>query len=403
MHSLLIRQQKQGNTNANKAKQMNRRQFIQGLIAMGISPSLLAQAEQQTEQQTDWIFSAQGAKKSQFGFATHQNQTSIKSTNMTGTTGFRGHGASQHPIEKHRVVLFARRPGTQGVEIDLRTGQITKRFGAQANRHFFGHGTFSADGRFLYTTETDLTQNQGMIGIRDAKTYQWLGEYASYGIGPHDIHMMPDQKTLVIANGGILTRPETGRQKLNLDTMQSSLVYLDSQTGELLEKHSVPESKASIRHLAVAADGTVAIAMQLQRQALGHNQAVSLAALHQQGEAIQHLQAPENIWYALNDYLGSVSISNQNCTVGFTSPRGNLAIFWDMDTAQFKGYYPLNDVCGLTTSLDEQRFILSNSFGTLRHISAANLIEDKSKRQKFPQIAWDNHLFKLHPFQSSFL
>lgn len=373
---------------------MNRRDFIQGLVAMGISPSLLAK----NPETRDLFFSAQGAQQTQYGFAAFPNTLPAGEN-----TGFRGHGASQNPVEKHRVVLFARRPGTEGVEVDLRSGKILRRFQAQTKRHFFGHGTFSADGKVLYTTESNLENDLGVIGIRDGATYEWLGEFDSHGVGPHDIHLMPDQKTLVVANGGILTRPETGRQKLNLNTMSPNLAYINAQTGKLVEKASIIEKKASIRHLAVAKDGTVAIAMQLQRQAMNHQGAVPIAAIHRKGHPIKLLEAPDNLWFALQDYLGSVAISEAHDTVGFTSPHGNLAAFWSLGSSKnepsFKGYFALNDVCGLTTSQDDHTFILSNSFGALRYLNAKTLNEDIQKRQKL-NIAWDNHLFKLQPYQS---
>lgn len=372
---------------------MHRRNFIGGLIAMGISPSLLAKSPETR----DLFFSAQGAQQQNYGFAAYPNNLPAGDN-----TGFRGHGASQNPIEKHRVVLFARRPGTEGVEVDVRSGKILRRFQAQPKRHFFGHGTFSGDGKKLYTTESNLETNQGVIGVRDATTFEWLTEFDSHGIGPHDIHLMPDQTTLVIANGGILTRPESGRKKLNLKTMSPSLAYINAQTGKLIEQVSISEKKASIRHLAVAKDGTVAIAMQLQREAMNHQHPVPLAAIHRQGQAITPLDAPDNLWFALQDYLGSVAISEQHGTVGFTSPHGNLAAFWTLGSSQkapsFKGYYALNDVCGLTTSQDDDAFILSNSFGALRYLNAKTLNEEIQKRQKL-NIAWDNHLFKLEPYQ----
>ena len=47
-----------------------------------------------------------------------------------------------------------------------------------------------------------------MIGVRDAQDgYRQIGELPSDGIGPHEATLMPDGKTLVVANGGIRTHP----------------------------------------------------------------------------------------------------------------------------------------------------------------------------------------------------
>ena len=49
----------------------------------------------------------------------------------------------------------------------------------------------------------------------------------SGGIGPHEILRLPGARLLAIANGGIHTRPDTGREKLNLDTMRPNLTLMD--------------------------------------------------------------------------------------------------------------------------------------------------------------------------------
>ena len=84
----------------------------------------------------------------------------------------------------------------------------------------------------LFTTENDYNGKRGVLGIRDSQSLQPVGEYATDGLDPHDVQLLPDGKTLVVANGGIETHPDFGRRKLNLDTMQPSLVYLDSETGK---------------------------------------------------------------------------------------------------------------------------------------------------------------------------
>ena len=41
-----------------------------------------------------------------------------------------------------------------------------------------------------------------------------IGELASFGVGPHEVVLMPDGATLVVANGGIRTHPDRDRAKL---------------------------------------------------------------------------------------------------------------------------------------------------------------------------------------------
>jgi hypothetical protein len=54
----------------------------------------------------------------------------------------KGHGAAFRPGSPECVV-FARRPGTFAVVIDVDEGVALRRFDAATGRHFYGHGAFS--------------------------------------------------------------------------------------------------------------------------------------------------------------------------------------------------------------------------------------------------------------------
>lgn len=312
-------------------------------------------------------------------------------------TGFRGHGLVRHPIRTNSVLMFSRRPGVSGIEIDLTSGQVINGFECAEGRHLFGHGCFSADGKILFTTESEFASGEGKIVVRDGVTYQLLDEWPSYGIGPHELKLMPDGNSLVVANGGILTHPNRGREALNLETMSSSLTYIDLSNGGSLDSFQLPEPKASIRHLDVASDGTVVFASQMQRAVAGHERAVALGGMQKPGAAISLFADPAEVIHQLNDYLGSVAVSNRSGVVGFASPRGNLAAFWQMDGGEFIGYHQLRDVCGIAVDHDQRNFVISNSFGELRELDALTLHENRTRRVQLPRFRWDNHLLALKP------
>ncbi len=97
-----------------------------------------------------------------------------------------------------------------------------------AGRHFFGHGVFSPDGALLYATENDFDNAAGMVGIYDARSgFARIGEFPTHGVGPHELLLLGDGRTIAIANGGIETHPDFGRAKLNLPTMKPSFVLVD--------------------------------------------------------------------------------------------------------------------------------------------------------------------------------
>ena len=176
----------------------------------------------------------------------------------------RGHSFAVRP-DNRIAVHFSRRPGSFALAIDLARGVARTTFAAPPDRHLYGHGVFGPDGRLLYATENDFATGRGVIGIYDARNgYARLGELPSHGIGPHEIRLLSDGTTLAVANGGIATRPDLPRVKLNLPTMDPSLCYIDRRNGALLGNIRLPEPlrQLSIRHLAVGPDDRVAVAMQ---------------------------------------------------------------------------------------------------------------------------------------------
>lgn len=378
------------------SKGFDRRHFL-GALAYLCTPILpvpisWGDSLSQAGSLAEYLVSAQGRDKKNFGVA-WVDKRERKSGSVW--SGFRGHSVVQHPQKKATVIAFSRRPGIQAVEINVVERTLKKVFECEPGRHLFGHGCFSADGSVLFTSEADYESGKGKIVIRDAKTYTHLGEYESYGVGPHELKLMPDGKTIVVANGGILTHPNTGRKGLNLDSMVSTLTYLDLASGTMHDHYRVPEPKASIRHIDVSWDGAVSFAMQVQREYAGHQKIVPLCGIHKAGKALALFDAPDSLVHQMKDYIGSVAVNNDTRVAGFTSPRGNLAAFWNIDSLQFIGYHAFHDVSGITVSKDMKHFSLSNSLGHIRQLDGQSLEEYTQHRLHFPGLAWDNHLLAI--------
>ena len=195
----------------------------------------------------------------------------------------RGHDIALRP-GSGEWVAFARRPGRFGVAVPT-DGRQPIWFHSKPDRHFFGHGVYSADGKLLYTTENDYQNAQGIIGVRDATDgYRQIGEFPARGMEPHDVALLADGRTMVIANGGIKTHPDSGADELNLPDMKPSLVYVDLATGDLVEEQILaPElHQLSIRHLALAAGDTVVFGCQYRGP---EADAPPLLGFHRRGDA----------------------------------------------------------------------------------------------------------------------
>lgn len=291
----------------------------------------------------------------------------------------RGHAAAAHPSLAEAVV-FARRPGDFALVLNCATGRQNARLTAPEGRHFYGHGTYSRDGSLLFTTENDYAQARGMVGIWDvAQGYRRVGEVSSGGVGPHDIKLMPAGDQLVVANGGIETHPETGRAKLNIPTMRSNLSFMDLE-GRVTHRLELEQAhqKNSIRHLAVAQDGTVAFAMQWQGDLATD---LPLLGLYKQGAGALGFAEDASV-RNMAGYLGSVAFDAPGQRVATTSPRsGKVQVF---HKTRLISEEALEDVCGVAAR--DGAFVVTTGTGEAKRMSMQPVSHP---------VAWDNHLVPI--------
>ena len=305
----------------------------------------------------------------------------------------RGHSLAVHPRQPH-CIAFARRPGQFAEVIDLDKGEIVTTIDAAPSRHFYGHGVFDPRGDLLYATENDYDGERGMIGVYDATdSYRRVGEFPSYGIGPHDIRLLADGTTLVVAIGGILTHPDMPRVELNLPTMQPALVYLDRRDGRLLEK-IVPEPELhqlSIRHLAANDRDTVAIAMQYQGP---RSDDVPIVALHRRGRPLTFCQPPTGGWQVMRQYGGSMAFDSSGEIIAASSPRGNRIVCW-RSSGEYLQDFTVTDGCGIASAGRSGQSLASSGAGGVVLLDALS-----GRQQRFVTAFddtghWDNHLITV--------
>ncbi|WP_227815991.1 DUF1513 domain-containing protein [Nitrogeniibacter aestuarii] len=281
------------------------------------------------------------------------------------------------------AVVVARRPGDFLRVIDVVERTLVASLRSAPDRHYFGHGVFSADGRLFYVVENDFEAGEGRIGVLDT-TDGWrkVDEFASHGVGPHELLLAADDETLVVANGGILTHPDTPRAKLNLPTMAPNLAYVDRKTGALLEKVEPPAQwhQLSIRHIALGADDRVAIAMQYEGDKADDP---PMMALHRRGQPLQMLWAPDDIRHRLQHYCGSVAFTEDGSRFAVSSPRGGVVLNWSAE-GDYLGHHEQGDVCGLAAADGE--LWASDGHGRLEPVG------DATRRADFAQVRWDNHM-----------
>ncbi|MBU0656804.1 MAG: DUF1513 domain-containing protein [Gammaproteobacteria bacterium] len=300
----------------------------------------------------------------------------------------RGHAVL--PLADGKVLMFGRRPAFESVAVEFGEGSTTP-IKAEAGRHFDGHGCLSANGDVLFTSENAYDAKRGVLGIRDSKTFQHLGEYDTHGLDPHDIHLMPDGKTLVVANGGIEQHPDFGRRKLNLDTMQPSLVYLDAATGQKIDEYRLPDHHLSIRHLLVTPTGDVGVALQYEGD-LYRTQPASLVAWQASGSDLKLLDISREAIAPFNGYMADLAYDAAQDILAVTSPRGHHVTFWSVREQRFLHATPLPEPSGIAFQPEQGAFLVSDASGNLNTLSTNQQQASASLLHQFPDRLWDNHL-----------
>ena len=290
----------------------------------------------------------------------------------------RAHGmATSHATGM--TVAFARRPGTFFMAFDPARRREPVVMHTPENRHFYGHGQFSPDGAILYASENDFDGNRGVIGLYDARNgFVRIGEYDAHGIGTHDMTVSDDGRLIVIANGGIETHPDFGRTKLNVDSMQPSLVLLDAASGQLIQKHTMPDQlrQLSTRHVDLGDDGRVWFACQYEGP---RNDLPPLVGHFSKGEDLAFVDLPEQTTVRLANYVGAIAVNRRDGLVGLTSPNGNAAVTLDAKTGRVVSETTVREAAGVAPAI--KGIAVSSYDGFFEAIRS--------------DVAWDQHIARI--------
>ena len=307
----------------------------------------------------------------------------------------RGHDIALHPATG-RIVAFARRPGTFAVAFDALGTTEPQIFTAHTGRHFYGHGAFSRDGRRLYVSENNIAGARGVIGIYDVSSgYKKIGEHASFGLGPHEIILLADGQTLAVANGGLDTVPEAGRENLNLDAMEPSLAFIDAETGVLRARHAMPQDlkQLSIRHIAEDARGRVWFGGQWEGNLTAAPPLIGFAGRDQPLQLIARTTNSQSHPDAaggpgLKGYIGSLAASRDGRIIAASAPKAGRIVYIDAETGVVAGDSLFRDGCGVA-AVEDTEFAVTSGFGAFRFETArADVLSETQLRD----LAFDNHL-----------
>jgi hypothetical protein len=372
------------------AFKFSRRQFLAASASLSAvaAGGLLFSSE--SKARTDTLLSAyEDARGDQY-----VGGLSLKDEQVFGArVPMRAHGCAVHPTDPNRVLFFARRPGTQAFELDRATLQARTVFTTQAGRHLAGHGTYSADGSLILTPEHDYERAKGVIVVRDARSFAVVGEIDTSGIDPHEVAWLPGHRSLLVANGGIMTHPRTFRRKLNIATMDPSLCVIDADSGQRKEQWRLPDHLLSIRHVAMTSTGITAVGLQYEGE--DKNQAPGIVALYRPAQANKHAQfrllnAPASEIPKFQGYVASVAISEAHDLIAAACPYGHGVACWSISVERYLGFIAASETYGLSRLADGS-ILASQRDGTAYDLDETRLRSQFLKIASVQPIRWDDH------------
>jgi hypothetical protein len=261
-------------------------------------------------------------------------------------TNFLPHGIAIDPHDSNRLITF-QKIGVGCCEIDLAARRVTRTIAPTDGRWFYGHGAFSSDGKLLYSTETVNAEERGVIGVRDAATFEYLGEFPTFGDNPHDCHLIEDGKVLLVTNGGGA-----------LDSgLRPCVTWVEVETRKLLDKREIESERFNTGHLCLASDGGLAV-VSAPRKGLTDKDlgAVSLGRSHDQ---LHTMQEPRAVTSRMTGEALSVAIHEPTQIAAVTHPFGDMVTFWSMRTFTFLKKIDLPRARGVTLTQDGNNFVVT--------------------------------------------
>ncbi len=277
---------------------------------------------------------------------------------------FLAHGITPSPNDPKLAVLFEKH-GPGCCVVDLCAKQIVRTVTTTRNRHFYGHGVFSRDGSVIYCTESDLEdRRRGWIAVRDGNTFEYLGDFPSFGLAPHDCRLLDDGNTLVVTNGGsAVGEPD-----------EPNVSYIDVSSRQLLERMPVPDMRLDAGHLAITHAGDLAVASAPRFGTPDPTKHSGGLSLRPNGQPFCTVHEPFEVTAQMLGETLSVVIHEASSTVGATNPEGHIVTFWHLGTGRLIRTLRVPNPRGIAISLSGQEFVIVfGATGKAARVSAQTL------------------------------
>jgi len=253
-----------------------------------------------------------------------------------------------------RLAVLAEKWGRHCCTVDYRSMEIVSLKRHEDHRQFIGHTAFHAREGVLYASEghfpTNLTNHgEGYIGVRDPRTLELVREFPSYGENPHEILLIEDGATLVVCN--------QGEQRRAIETY-ANLAYIDTATGELIERLEFPTLELGAAHMRALSNGDVVMVtkvMQFDNMEIGNTIYTRFGR-----EGLTSIDPGPEYRDAFKGEILSIDLDERRMMVGTTCPDSGHVAFWDLNTRTLKRVHALGRPLGIALTFDERYYVVND-------------------------------------------
>jgi hypothetical protein len=270
---------------------------------------------------------------------------------------FFGHGVAFDPARPSRAMVFEKK-GAGACEVDLVARRVVRPIPAGKGRTFYGHGTFTAEGKALLTVEIDAASHGGRIVIRDASDLRVLGEFPTYGDDPHDARLTAGGKVLVVTNGG------------KRGGAAPCVSFVDVASQRLLEQVRPASETLNTGHVALDPAGDLVI-VSAPHPALAPDQPGGVTLRAAGGSPVLG-QLPEGLGPLTGEALSVVLLPERH-VAATTHPDAGLVIFWELRRGTYLAHLRLTHPRGLAATAGGTHLVVSHDDGKLLLVDTATL------------------------------
>lgn len=274
------------------------------------------------------------------------------------------HGADIHdwaqiPKVRNLVFGFGTRESTLSVVVDLLEGKVTQRIPAYSGHDFYGHGAFSSDGEYLFSTESDLKTKRSKISIRRTRDFR-VEHLVDLGTtGAHQVALNPGGGFFWVAGGDDLK-----------DKYQGFLFRLDEKTGKVIGAHEAP-TEARLDHLYALSNEQCLVSATYPEQNLVKKDLLFLASSANESLAPFSQDSEKLSGFSPNG-LSVAASPNEQYALSTHNLKNEIHL-WDLRQRKLIASRYLPEPMGAAFSEQENCVVISQANGALRRLGIPSL------------------------------